>query len=271
MNPKIRAFAATSMAMAVTLCAAPAAQAVPAKFWGVVPQATPTVEQFQRLKQGGVDSVRTPIVWSSVQPAPGGTADWSSVDGMIRGAPLAVSRCCLLRLRGAELGCAEQAFRHRLARHRAAKPAGEDGRPARRLAGLPPPRRGSLRSQWQLLAREPHGSKATDPDLEVWNEPNFKFLRRQAQPVEYGQMVKLHHTALRSVDPGAKVILAGLFSEPREAVQRGAAPGLLRHGSLRADVPVDSRHQVEVRRHRPPPVQRASYRELAKTPKSSAP
>ena len=50
------------------------AEAVPANFWGVVPQATPTAEQFQRLKRGGVDSVRIPIVWGAVQPAKGGAA-----------------------------------------------------------------------------------------------------------------------------------------------------------------------------------------------------
>lgn len=48
---------------------ASAAQAVPATFWGVVPQATPSAEQFQRLQRGGVDSVRFAIDWGAVQPS----------------------------------------------------------------------------------------------------------------------------------------------------------------------------------------------------------
>src|ERR1041384_4893747 len=56
------------------------AQAVPGKFWGVIPQATPTLEQLQRLKRGGVDSIRVPVVWSGIQQAPGGPMDWSGVD-----------------------------------------------------------------------------------------------------------------------------------------------------------------------------------------------
>ena len=47
---------------------APGAAAVPGNFWGVVPQATPSAEQFQRLKRGGVDSVRVPVVWAEIQP-----------------------------------------------------------------------------------------------------------------------------------------------------------------------------------------------------------
>src|SRR6187402_1210730 len=63
--------------------AVPAAQAVPGNFWGVDPQIPPTLEQFQRLKRGGVDSVRIPIIWNSVQTTEGGPFDWSSVDAVI--------------------------------------------------------------------------------------------------------------------------------------------------------------------------------------------
>ena len=45
---------------------APSAMAVPAGFWGVSPQATPSVEEFQRLRTGGVESVRIPIGWGAV-------------------------------------------------------------------------------------------------------------------------------------------------------------------------------------------------------------
>ncbi len=36
-------------------------------------------------------------------------------------------------------------------------------------------------------------------------------------PVEYGKLVKLSYSAIKGVDPGAKLILGGLFSRPSEA------------------------------------------------------
>ena len=56
--------------LALILVVAPSsasAVAVPSNFWGIVPQATPTLEQFQRLKAGGVDSIRIPISWKAVR------------------------------------------------------------------------------------------------------------------------------------------------------------------------------------------------------------
>src|SRR5215218_989321 len=84
---KLRAWiVALAVALMATGAFASAAEAVPAKFWGVVPQATPTPEQFQRLKRGGVDSVRIPIGWSSVQAVQGGPIDWGGIDNLVRGA-----------------------------------------------------------------------------------------------------------------------------------------------------------------------------------------
>ena len=51
---KMRVFVlALAMAMLTAGAAASTAGAVPANFWGVVPQATPTPEQLQRLKGAG--------------------------------------------------------------------------------------------------------------------------------------------------------------------------------------------------------------------------
>ena len=52
---------------------------------------------------------------------------------------------------------------------------------------------------------------------QIWNEPNFKFFVAKPNPAEYGKLVKLSSSALKSVDPGAQVVLAGLFSQPKGA------------------------------------------------------
>src|SRR3954447_26012648 len=61
------------------LAGAATANAEPAKFWGIDPQETPTEEQLQRLKTGGVDSFRIPIVWQGAEPSPG-VFEWGGAD-----------------------------------------------------------------------------------------------------------------------------------------------------------------------------------------------
>src|SRR6476659_5087202 len=82
-------FASLLLALAISATAASTATALPATFWGVDSQATPTAEQFQRLKRGGVDSFRISLPWSGVQPVKGGALNWTGVDAVVRGAATA--------------------------------------------------------------------------------------------------------------------------------------------------------------------------------------
>src|SRR3954452_5835494 len=87
---RIRAWVAAFAATVVLFAAfAASAAAVPANFWGVVPQGLPSEEQFQRLERGGVGSLRVPISWALVQPVQGATPDWSTVDPLVSGAATA--------------------------------------------------------------------------------------------------------------------------------------------------------------------------------------
>ena len=61
--------AAVVLCLACVAMTAPAAIALPSGFWGVSPQAPPSVEQFQRLRAGGVNSVRIPISWAAIAAA----------------------------------------------------------------------------------------------------------------------------------------------------------------------------------------------------------
>ena len=73
-------------ALVLLAASASVAQALPRTFWGVVPQATPTLEQLQRLKRGGVSSIRIPIVWPVIQPNRNGAMDWSGIDAQVENA-----------------------------------------------------------------------------------------------------------------------------------------------------------------------------------------
>jgi hypothetical protein len=56
---------------------------------------------------------------------------------------------------------------------------------------------------------------------QVWNEANFFYFAYPVSPSRYAQLLKLAHGAIKSVDPGAKVVLSGLFGNPDEGSKKG--------------------------------------------------
>jgi polysaccharide biosynthesis protein PslG len=209
---RLRACMATLAVAAGLGSFATTAEAVPAQFWGVVPQATPTLEQFQRLKRGGVDSIRTPIGWNAVQPVSGGPFVWSGVDEVVRGAATAG-----LEVLPFVSGAPSWAV------------------PVDRRFGSPknlPVKTGLQRSGWTnfvsqaVLRYGPNGSFwAENPTLpkrpirtwQIWNEENFKYFVAKPNPAEYGKLVNLSFAAIKGIDPGAQIILGGMFATPIEA------------------------------------------------------
>jgi hypothetical protein len=211
-----RAWTATlSVALVGLLAFAASAQAVPAKFWGVVPQAMPSDEHFQTLKRGGVDSIRVPVEWGGVQPTQGAPLNWTNVDITVRRAAN-VGIEVLPFLSGAPSWAVPHVF------------VPGTGKTAKAPARLPA--RGAAAGAWSnflkgAVARYgPTGSFWAENPLvpktpirawQIWNEENFKYFVAKPNPAEYGKLVKLSHTALRSVDPGAKAILGGMFALPK--------------------------------------------------------
>jgi hypothetical protein len=56
---------------------------------------------------------------------------------------------------------------------------------------------------------------------QVWNEANFFYFALPASPSRYAKLVKLSSQAIKAADPGAKVILSGLFAKPTAAYPKG--------------------------------------------------
>ncbi|MGH2974264.1 MAG: hypothetical protein ACRDLL_05260 [Solirubrobacterales bacterium] len=181
-------------------------------------QATPSAEEFQRLARGGVESVRIPVSWSSVQPAKGGAPVFSSVDPLVAGA--------------AQAGIDVLPFVYG-APSWAVRSAVVPG--SRGLTKAPltlPVKSGLQRSAWakflQLVVSRygPGGSFWLDnPGLreqplrtwQIWNEENFKYFVVRPNPADYGKLVQISYSAIHGVDPGAKLILGGMFAAPKEA------------------------------------------------------
>jgi hypothetical protein len=222
MSRMVRACAAICAACLWLGVFAGAAQALPANFWGVVFQAEPSELQFQRLKRGGVDSMRLPVDWSAIQPQRGGAYTWGGVDQVVKRAS-AAGIDVLPFLTSAPTWAIPQI-----------KVPGATLKAPARL-----PVSGPAGGAWAAFAKAavarygPNGSLwAENPSLsprpirtwQIWNEPNFKYFAARPNPAEYGKLVKQSYAAIRSVDSGAKIVLAGLFARPIEATYKVKPP-----------------------------------------------
>jgi len=202
--------------LAGLVTAAPAA-AVPSDFWGVSPQGTPSLEQFQRLRAGGVDSVRIPISWATVQPTGPGDADFSAPDQLIANAT------------GAGIDVLPFLYGAPSWAVRSARVPGPGHVTAPQTL---PVKSGAQRAAWSnyvaLVVRRygPAGTFwAANPGLgehpirtwQIWNEENFKYFVVRPNPADYGKLINVSYSAIKSIDGGAKLILGGMFAEPGEA------------------------------------------------------
>jgi polysaccharide biosynthesis protein PslG len=208
-----------------------AGAALPADFWGVVANQAPDPGQAQTLRQGGVESIRVPINWAAVQSSRGAEPDWGSVDPYVRGA--------------AEAGISVLPFF-------IGPPAwavGYEGVGGARAPVSLPVQSAAQRSAWRELLRlavfryGPGGSFwAENPLLpahpiriwQVWNEENFKYFAARPNPAQYGKLVVESFRDLRSADPGARMVLGGLFLQPKGGNVK-PKPGRIKRAYFAAD------------------------------------
>ena len=222
-RPHARLLAATSLALIALAAVATPASALPRHFWGVVPQGTPTLEQLHRLKRGGVNSIRFPIVWPGVQPQPNGPFVWSGVDAQVEDAARA-GISVLPFLSGAPNWAVPEAWvpgtGHGLKAPRFLPVRTRRQRSGwRRFVAAAVRRYGPAGSFWR---QRPDVPKRPIRVWQIWNEANFKYFVARPNPVEYGKLVGLSDSAVKAVDPGGRIILGGLFSNPAEArIRRG--------------------------------------------------
>lgn len=209
---RTRVVLAALLTTAMLLGPAALAQALPAKFWGAVPQSSLGLEQFQRVHRGGVDSIRIPINWGAVQSSEGAAFDWSGTDDEVEKA--AKAGIDVLPFLAGVPAWAERLI-----------PVGGGVSVPATL-----PVTGKARAGWIAFCRaavERYGLGgsfwAEHPGVpvrplrvwQVWNEPNFKFFVHKPNPKEYGQLVKISSATIKGADSGAKVILGGLFAWPK--------------------------------------------------------
>ena len=243
MRRKLTASLAAGLVLAVlALALAPgggAATAVqppraPAEFFGIGPQTPLTPRDAEYMKAGGIGVVRMAVPWSSVQEKnKRGVYNWAGLDEGVRIA--------------ARAGLRVLPFLYGTPHWLAAKPTTLPVDSARQrtewkaFLTAAVERYGPHGEFWKKqpptggVPYEPGGVNYTPannirpariPKLpirtwQVWNEANFFYFALPASPTRYARLVTLSSQAIKAADPGAKVILSGLFAKPTADYPKG--------------------------------------------------
>jgi len=205
------------LALAAALLAPAAAQALPRGFFGIAPQTPLTETDGAYMKAGGIGSIRTPFTWAAIQPSETGALDWSSVDPVVEVA--------------ARHGLTVLPFLYSTPSWVASKATTlpvENGRQKKAWAAFVEAavmRYGPGGEFWvEHGAKAPPAGRLRPMPIrtwQIWNEANFFYFAFPVSPSRYAQTLEIGHRAVKSVDPGAQVLLSGLFGKPDEGGSRG--------------------------------------------------
>ena len=205
------------------LAAAPAVAATPPeRFFGVDPQTSLRDADYARIGEAGIGVVRFQLNWAAIDPgSAAGDYDWASADAVVGGAAAEGIRALPFaygapgwtitldpgRCKG---GCASNA------------PHGPLGRAAwRDFLGAAVDRYGPDGEFWSA---HPDLPRLAIRDWQIWNEQNSPtYWRPRPNPRAYARLVRAAHRAIADHDPGARVILGGMFGTPFGGLGPGIA------------------------------------------------
>jgi hypothetical protein len=203
MNRKLASIAIAALALLVL--PATAAAGLPPGFIGISPQGPTYASDYELMAESGIESVRLPLYWKGIeQYSPFLAApDWSGFD---RSVGLA-----------AESGIRVFPFVW-------GTPGWVAGQPQ-----VEPVRSAWATQAWAEFLRQAvfrYGPGGTfwreNPELpylpirdwEIWNEENIVTFSANADPERFARLLRAGGDAIHGADPGAKVILGGLFGRP---------------------------------------------------------
>lgn len=191
----------------------------PQGFFGIAPQTGLTSADARYMKAGGIETVRWPLFWSTIQPTRKGGYDWSSFDPVVEVAareglrifPVVASppRWVVRRETTLPVDSARQTSALRAFLRAAVRRYGPGG------------------ELWRLRAVEGPDYEPAIPrprpirEWQIWNEVNFFYFAFPVSVPRYARLLTVASRAIKSADPGARVILSGLFAEPTAGGRRG--------------------------------------------------
>ncbi len=218
MSRRLRHLLATMIATTAVAaaCAAPA-QAVPERFYGVVAQGGFDQGDFTLMEEAEVGTLRVQLGWPIVQGAEGrcqagaqvGVCDWRLYDEL---AGLAAERGIELfpYLLNVPSFIANDAEKPPIHNKRARQGWTDFVQAAAKRYGP-----GGVYWETVFPITHPLADPVPIEHWQIWNEPSAEpFWHPKPKPREYGKLVKLTSKAITDVDPGAYIVLAGLFGTP---------------------------------------------------------
>lgn len=197
--------------------------AVPENFFGIDPGIAPDSKDFQQMASTGVETVRMGLSWSAVQPQ-SGPYNWRLPDAQV-----------------SQLAANGMEFLPVLA----STPSWVASPPTTPPIASPEAKYGWTQFLKAAVARygpggtfwEPAANGGPSPfhtlchcdakpipvtSWQVWNEPSLSHYFTASSPVKsYAQLLQISHDAIKSVDPQAQIVLAGV-------------PGFAKKGGLNA-------------------------------------
>jgi hypothetical protein len=201
----------------------------PSTFFGITPQTTLHRNDLRLMRRTGIGSLRFAILWSQAEPEPG-VFDWGATDAFVASTsrygfellPFIWGSPPWATPTPRPAGCRWTAARCTALQMPVRGPARRGAwiEFLRALVG----RYGPTGTFWQL---HPELPKRPIRAWQIWNEENDHRYAEASVP-EYVQLLRISTPAIRSVDPGARILLGGLYATPRVAPALDATTFLAR-------------------------------------------
>jgi hypothetical protein len=185
------------------LLVAHASAAAPRQFYGVIAANDPDSTEIARMGTGRVGTLRINFVWGAVQPSEGSSYQWGHYDAII-GAAAQQGIRVLPTVYSSPAWAAHRTNYPPDKAHTAAFGAFVQAAAARYGAN------GSFWSENPGIPRTPV------TDWQLWNEvnsPSFWYPKPNAK--QYKKLLIAAHKGVRSVDPKARIVIAGMYPTPR--------------------------------------------------------
>ena len=191
----------------------------PGGFFGIGPQTILTDKDLEYMKAGGIESIRWPLTWGAVQPTRNGGYNWEVFDPVVE----------IAARHGIRVLPFVYSTPRWLSRKYTTLPVNNGQARAAWTAFLSAAteRYGPGGSFWRehapgVVQYAPAITRALPiREWQIWNEANFFYFAFPASPQRYAKLVQISSLAIKRVDPGAKVILSGLFGEPKQRGPKG--------------------------------------------------
>lgn len=199
----------------------------PAGFFGIDPQTPLTEADVRYMRAGGIESIRIPFYWGAIQPSARGGYQWGATDEIVELAARGGLRVLPFLygtphwLAGKPTRLPIDGGRERRAWTAFVEAAVQRYGPGGEFWAEEAPA-GGVGTEYETAPAPAERPPATPiRDWQVWNEANFFYFAYPVSPGRYARLLKLTTPAIKAVDPGAEVILSGLFGNPDEGGKRG--------------------------------------------------